>query len=55
MMSWKTPNKQTEDTDAAEDRNVLKFKVKFILGCQGMWEQQQPEMKVSDALNQYYF
>lgn len=40
-MSCKTPNKQTEDTDAAEDRHVLNFKIRFILGCQDMWEQQQ--------------
>lgn len=40
-MSCKTPNKQTEDTDAAEDRHVLNFKIRLFLGCQDMWEQQQ--------------
>lgn len=54
-MSCKTPNKQTEDTDAAEDRNVLNSKIRFILECQGMWEQQQTTYNVSNGLKQFYF
>lgn len=45
-MSCKTTNKQTEDTDAAEDKNVLNFRIRFILGCQGMWEQQRTTYNV---------